>query len=283
MPTITNTFFYHSSSRKLTTSEEFFTQVKTLHSSLTDSEDIAVWGVGFTLAEHFDNKEIITTRGVEQLENELLDYERALGTDPVYTQLTQGLVALRGTGREYTTTLTPATDTELEITHLLGDYANLVRASHMAAGHGKSWEPAITIYIDHQGEISTVSLASYQGGDRETFHSDHSPLVDSITTHIQSVKSKLLRGSTNTNPMLMALIGDNTDTAEGYYATLTGSNPHPYDEVLLHEGAFLPRFIPGHTIECGGYPECYNQPTVDMGCSWYPELRYIIGYPQVRE
>lgn len=153
-----------------------------------------------------------------------------------------------------------ATPIQKKLCEALDTYALLVQTSLNLSGHGKSWEPVIST-TSHNGHIVSVSLRSYQGGDRFSIHSsDEATVVDAVQQHVVDIAPVLLGGMTNTNPFVSALVYETQGVAsdnqalQEYHRAVEGYSEHPYSNVAIYNGVFL-NVIRDWEVTSSGIPD----------------------------
>lgn len=149
---------------------------------------------------------------------------------------------------------TPMTSIQENIILNLDIYANAVLASFSASGHGKSWEPYVC-FSCHDGIITKLTVRSYQGGDRETFTGTEESINNQLEKHIINILPVLLMGSTNSNPLVVSLIGDNSNKAAEQFNYYMDTKTRPVSELVVSHNVFLPAFYDGRTELCTTYGE----------------------------
>lgn len=259
MPSITNTFYPLIHLRNAVPNEEEFYRMIRESSINTDDmhQDYTVFGLSSCLYRNdaYGHRRWVTSDAMNQLEEVVKDFREF---SDLFPMIESAMDIVRHGSITITTQHRAATEDEKKIISILDDYANLVSASHYAAGHGKSWEPLLSLRM--QDDQMELSLRSYQAGDDFSVTGTAREVATQLSSHVESVKSRLLCGSTNSNPLVMSMIGENEDEAHRRYQILTEDEGFSYKETLLSEGIFLPSVFNGYTVESAGYPDITDSP-----------------------
>lgn len=177
-----------------------------------------------------------------------------------------------------------ATPEMRQLTLLLGEYCNMVEASHYVAGHGKLWDPTIQITKEGNDEYE-ISFFSYQAGDSEEVpvRATLSDANEIIRKRLNDVYDYLMQGTSNSNPLIMLMQEPDVNTTTNRFLENQKNHPDPYANVFIYENIFLPQYS-YYTVESSGYP--YSQygsqyATVSVGNGYYPEAHEAIGYEKL--
>lgn len=197
----------------------------------------------------------------------------------VYQYDQQSVDTFLESAQEVETEVKEATEYHHELMKLLSRYHNLVGASHTIAGHGKSWEPSITITsIDDQHY--EVEFCSYQAGDQqeEPIRGTLHEIIPLVERRIENVEASLLTGMTNTNPFVMMMNEDNTSDTTQVFNELEKELPYAYENVFFDHHVFLPDATL-YPVSFSGYvdQEVNKYATIATGYSYYPSARSAIG------
>lgn len=299
MPSITNTFYPLIHLRNaVPDEEEFYRMIRESEINIDDKhQDYTVFGLSSCLYQGnaYGDRRWVTSDAMNQLEEVVKDFREFSDLFPL---IGSAMDSVRHGSVTITTQHRAATEDEKKIISILDDYANLVAASHYAAGHGKSWEPLLSLRM--QDDQMELSLRSYQAGDDFSVTGTAHEVTTQLSSHVESVKGRLLCGSTNSNPLVMSMIGENEDEAHRRYQMLTEDEGFSYKETLLSEGIFLPSVFNGNTVESAGYPDVtysparveyrdeQHQETPDVTHSQdkrvsliYPVLHLAVGFDQL--
>lgn len=202
---------------------------------------------------------------------------------PVYQYDQQSVDTFLESAQEVETEVKEATEYHHELMKLLSRYHNLVGASHTIAGHGKSWEPSITITsIDDQHY--EVEFCSYQAGDQQekpirgTLHE----IIPLVEHRIDNIEASLLTGMTNTNPLVMMMNEDNTSDTMKVFKDLEKELPYAYEHIFFDHHVFLPDAT-SYPVSFTGYvdQEVNQYATIATEYSYYPSARSAIGLEKI--
>lgn len=198
---------------------------------------------------------------------------------PVYQYDQQSVDTFLESAQEVETEVKEATEYHHELMKLLSRYHNLVGASHTIAGHGKSWEPSITITsIDDQHY--EVEFCSYQAGDQqeEPIRGTLHEIIPLVEHRIDNIEASLLTGMTNTNPLVMMMNEDNTSDTVKVFNELEEELPYAYEHIFFDHHVFLPDAT-SYPVSFTGYveQEVNQYATIATEYSYYPSARSAIG------
>ena len=171
-----------------------------------------------------------------------------------------------------------------QLTLLLGQYCNMVEASHYVAGHGKSWEPTIQISKENDNQYE-ISFYSYQAGDSEEspIRANLSDTNEIIRKRLDDVYDYLMQGTSNSNPLVMLMQEPDVGTTVNRFLENQKNHPDPYTNIIICNNVFLPQYS-NYIIEYSGYP--YSQygrqyATASVGNGYHPEAHEAIGYEKL--
>ena len=198
---------------------------------------------------------------------------------PVYQYDQQSVDTFLESAQEVETEVKEATEYHHELMKLLSRYHNLVGASHTIAGHGKSWEPSITITsIDDQHY--EVEFCAYQAGDQqeEPIRGTLHEIIPLVEHRIDNIEASLLTGMTNTNPLVMMMNEDNTSDTVKVFKELEKEIPYAYEHIFFDHHVFLPDAT-SYPVSFTGYveQEVNQYATIATEYSYYPSARSAIG------
>ena len=177
-----------------------------------------------------------------------------------------------------------ATPEMRQLTLLLGQYCNMVEASHYVSGHGKIWEPTIQITKEGNDEYE-ISFCSYQAGDSEEapFRANLSDANKVIRERLNDVYDYLMQGTSNSNPLIMLMQKPDVNTTINRFLENQKNHPDPYENVFIYDNIFLPQYS-DYTVEYSGYPYSrYGRQyaTASVGNGYHPEAHEAIGYEKL--
>lgn len=139
-----------------------------------------------------------------------------------------------------TVELTPMTDIQRKIMSELDTYCHRVITSHALSGHGKSWEPFVSLSFEGDHIIS-IGLSSYQAGDKEEWSGSEEHLLNCVRKHNNVTKDMLLMGTTHSNPFVSSLIDPaSPERACDIYEGICGKHPHIMSRYITQDGCLLP-------------------------------------------
>lgn len=253
----------------------FLAQAEDALKNYSHDDDFEIIAISFTISDLLYAKSKYITQSdaqyvVEQLErlSEILD-------DSHYNHDSKALSACLDNGIVVQTEVEEATEKHHELMKELSRYHNLVEASHTVAQHGKSWEPAVS--ITNLGDCEyRVSFCSYQAGDQgeDPIEGSLEKLIKAVQSRVNNVQSRLLTGRTNTNPLVVMLLEDNTESTTQVFENLEAERPYAYKDVFFSNGVFLPDTTK-KTISFSGYVYDDSCAHIETGESYYPDANAI--------
>lgn len=291
MVTITNTFYtrslltplVHSASKALSELQQERRKGDisdmALDYHLTD-EEMEIDGLFYSLrSPRHAYSPYITENEMFDILDKLQEIEKVA---PNFVYDHDAVQKLKDSAVTVTTDVQEATEQHHELMKLLSRYHNLVGASNTVSGHGKSWEPLVSVTrtVDNTYE---VDFSSYQAGDRQedTITGELKDIITAVQKRVDDVEPALLTGQTNSNPLVMMMTDENTDDTVQVFNQLEEDNPYVYQNVFFVDGVFLPDTTM-KSVEFSGYVYDDSQKAIlDYGYDYFPSAADVIGMDQL--